>query len=264
MARTLVLISDVHANMEALEAVLKDILARFGEGSEIYCLGDVVGYGPNPAECLRKVIKVAKLCLLGNHDSAALIDPSGFNDHALKAILWTRDILERVRDSDDLFGYVGELSSKRTEGAVMFVHGSPSSPMSEYVFPDDAFESRKMERVFGRFPKICFAGHTHHPGVFTKLDPPDTLQAYRFIRPVEIDSRFVLPPNQKAFINVGSVGQPRDEDRRACYATAVFKDDGSVEINWIRVEYDFETTAKKVEAIPALGEKLATRLRRGT
>ena len=146
----------------------------------------------------------------------------------------------------------------------MFVHGSPSSPMSEYVFPDDAFESRKMERVFGRFPKICFAGHTHHPGVFTKLDPPDTLQAYRFIRPVEIDSRFVLPPNQKAFINVGSVGQPRDEDRRACYATAVFKDDGSVEINWIRVEYDFETTAKKVEAIPALGEKLATRLRRGT
>ena len=117
------LISDIHGNDEALNAVLSDIGAQ--GISEIYCLGDIVGYGPNPCECLDKIIRKAKATILGNHDQAALFDPDGFNPVALQAVYWTRDQLDSrggVRQINERWDFLGELPRMRAEGDYLFVH----------------------------------------------------------------------------------------------------------------------------------------------
>ena len=124
------LISDVHANLEALTAVLADI--RSQNISEIYCLGDIVGYGPNPCECLDEVIRLAQVTILGNHDQATLFDPDGFNPVALQAVYWTREQLESANGSPSQINrrwdFLGELPRTHDEGEFLFVHGSPREP----------------------------------------------------------------------------------------------------------------------------------------
>lgn len=244
------LISDIHSNIEALEAVLADI--RDQGVSEIYCLGDLVGYGPNPREVIDEVRK-CKVCLLGNHDQGALFDPEGFNSGAERAIFWTRAQLEDGPGTPAMrqkrWDFLGELPRNHIEGEFLFVHGSARNPLNEYVFPEDIYNKRKLEKVFALVPHYAFQGHTHVPGVFT--------ENYNFYSPEELGHEFRLG-QEKAMVNVGSVGQPRDGIPRACYV--ILEDDL---VRFRRVEYPFDRTIAKIYDIPELDNFLGDRLRDG-
>ena len=153
------LISDIHGNLEALEAVLKDIQSH--NVTEIYCLGDVVGYGPNPRECIDLVMD-CQICLLGNHDQGALFDPEGFNAGAERAIFWTRKMLESgdPKGNERRWEFLGELPRLHREPGFLYVHGSARNPLNEYVFPEDIYNARKMGGIGDRFENVYFAGHT--------------------------------------------------------------------------------------------------------
>ncbi|MCA9118985.1 MAG: metallophosphoesterase family protein [Planctomycetaceae bacterium] len=245
------LISDIHANLEALTAVLADI--RSQEISEIYCLGDIVGYGPNPCECLDLVIRHSQVTILGNHDQATLFDPDGFNPVALQAVYWTREQLETGSGTpaqlNRRWDFLGELPRTHSEGDYLFVHGSPREPTNEYVFPEDVYNQRKMDALFSRVNKYCFQGHTHIPGIFT-VDR-------EFLPPEDISYRYRLG-DEPVMVNVGSVGQPRDNDPRCCYV--VIED--SI-LTYRRVDYDVDKTAQKIYDIPDLDNMLGDRLRSG-
>lgn len=243
------IISDIHSNLEAFDAVLEDIAAQ--NVSAVYCLGDLVGYGPNPIECIDRMRNRAELCLLGNHDQATLFDPEGFNNSAERAIFWTRDQLEnpRLPEANDRWDFLNALPRMHREEDFLFVHGSPRNPLNEYVFQDDIYNERKMERLFAVVPKYSFQGHTHVPGIFT--------EDREFFTPDDVGGRYTLG-DRKAMINVGSVGQPRDRDPRACY---VILEDSTVTFR--RVEYPFEKTIEKILPIPELDNYLGQRLRDG-
>ena len=252
------IISDVHGNLEALRAILEDIDRQ--QVDAIYCLGDVVGYGPNPCECVKLVRERCSMVLLGNHDQGALFDPDGFNVGAEKAIRWTRAQLEQHdrmprNASDPLTDFLGELPRTHAEGDLLFVHGSARRPLDEYVFPEDIYNPLKMEHIFELFGKYCFQGHTHIPGIFTTA--PD------FISPLvpksgqSQEQRLALPTG-KAMVNCGSVGQPRDGDPRACYL--ILEDES---VRYRRIEYPWDVTCQKIHAIPDLDNFLGDRLTQG-
>lgn len=278
------LISDIHANLEALEVVLDDIKKQ--GITEILCLGDIIGYGPNPRECIDLVRKNCRLSLLGNHDQGALYDPEGFNIGAERAIFWTREQLESPadRNNEQRWEFLSELPRTQRVGPFLLVHGSPRNPLSEYVFPEDIYNHRKMERLFQLIERYCFQGHTHVPGIFT--------ENFQFFAPEEIDYEYALGDG-KVMVNVGSVGQPRDNDPRACY---VILDDGlpdqepaatatadepdsspnsaetgefdtaptpSPRLTYRRLNYDFETTIRKIYDVADLDPFLGDRLRQG-
>jgi diadenosine tetraphosphatase ApaH/serine/threonine PP2A family protein phosphatase len=194
-----------------------------------------------------------QLCVLGNHDQGALFDPEGFSSGAERAIFWTRDQLEEDTDGSGRnrlrWDFLCELPRTHTEDEMLFVHGSVRDPLCEYVFPEDIHNMRKLERIFSMIQGHCFQGHTHVPGVFS--------EAGQFYRPADVANRYRLD-EEKTMINVGSVGQPRDGDARACYAVL---DDQSVEFR--RVEYPVEKTIEKIYAIAALDNFLGDRLRGG-
>ena len=244
------LISDIHSNLEALDAVLADIEAQ--GVTEIYCLGDIVGYGPNPRECIDAAMK-CDVCLLGNHDQGALFDPEGFNTGAERAIFWTRAQLENYEagssGSHRRWDFLGELPRNHQDGPLLFVHGSARNPLNEYVFPEDIYNRRKMEKIFALIQQHAFQGHTHVPGIFT--------EDFRFFSPEEVDYRFRLNEG-KSMVNVGSVGQPRDGDPRACYV--ILEDDL---VRFRRVEYSVEETIQKIYDVPELDNFLGDRLRDG-
>jgi diadenosine tetraphosphatase ApaH/serine/threonine PP2A family protein phosphatase len=244
------LISDIHANIEALTSVLAHI--REQRVDQIVCLGDIIGYGPDPLRCLDTVMSVSDLTILGNHDQAALFDPPGFNPVALRAIMWTREQLENDRgnplQSDARWDFIGELPRRHDEGDFLFVHGSPRDPTNEYVFPDHIYEPQRMASLFQRFDRFCFQGHTHIPGIFT--------EECKFLAPEDF-GMIVHLADAKLMINVGSVGQPRDDNPRACY---VILDTDARTVTFHRVEYDVQTTRKKIHAINALDNMLGERL----
>ncbi len=246
------IISDVHGNLEAFEAVLAD-LAQY-DVREVYCLGDVVGYGPNPRECLDLVMERCRVMVLGNHDQAAIFDPSNFNPHAERATFWTRSQLEAPvptrQRADRRWEYLAECPRLHREDTVLYVHASPRHPINDYIFPEDVYNQAKMERLFRLNERYCFHGHTHLPGIIT--------EELQFHAPEEIEYRYQLD-GRKTFINVGSVGQPRDGDWRACY---VIVDEDDV-VYYRRVEYDLETTARKIYEVEELDNFLGDRLRDG-
>ena len=244
------IISDIHSNLEALQAVLDDISKQ--NIKEVYCLGDVVGYGPNPRECVDLVMS-CKIVLLGNHDQGAMFDPEGFNPPAERAIFWTRNQLEAAVDNrqarERRWEFLAERPRTFREDGFLYVHGSARNPLNEYVFPEDIYNQRKMERIFALVERYCFQGHTHVPGVFT--------ENLEFHSPEDVEYVYQLD-GRKTLCNVGSVGQPRDADWRACYILL----DGET-IRYRRVEYDIESTIKKIYAIPELENFLGDRLRDG-
>jgi predicted phosphodiesterase len=242
------ILSDIHANLEALQAVLDDI--REVGAEQIYCLGDVIGYGPNPRECIDLSMQF-QFSLLGNHDNGALFDPEGFSTNAEKAIFWTRKQLENLdyAGATERWAFLARLPRTVRLDGKMFVHGSPRSPLNEYVFPEDVYNQRKIERIFGFIQNICFHGHTHVPGIFT--------ENFRFYSPGEVGNRFEIG-HQKLLINVGSVGQPRDNDPRSSY---VVLEDNQIEFR--RVEYDNRLTCEKIHQIPDLDNFLGDRLLEG-
>lgn len=221
--------------------------------SEIICLGDIVGYGPNPKECI-DTARSFKINILGNHDEAALWSEQTeyFNPLAKDAVQWTRTVLEDPKDAfqnNRRWDFLGELRRSYAENSCLYVHGSPRRPVREYIFPEDIANSTKMTDVFSRIEHTCFIGHTHMPGIFC--------DDMTFKPPQEVFNTFNVN-SSKAVINVGSVGQPRDGDNRACYIVL----DGS-RVEWVRVQYDFEKTIDKIYQVNELDNFLADRLAEG-
>ena len=248
------IISDIHGNFEALSAVMEAIGDL--KVDEILCLGDIIGYGPDPIKCLDTVIENCQLTILGNHDQAAIFDPEGFNPVAMKAIFWTREQLEKdngdIDQADRRWDFLGELPRRHDEGEFLFVHGSPRDPTNEYVFPETVYEKDLLSLLMSRFEKVCFQGHTHIPGMFT--------EAGAFISPDERDLFFKLDPDSKCMLNVGSVGQPRDGNPKSCF---VVLDDEEKTVQYHRIEYDWEKTRQKIYDVPDLENMLGDRLLTG-
>jgi len=253
----LAIISDIHSNIEALQAVLDDINNR--DIQTIHCLGDLIGYGPDPGPCLDMVMDTCDVVIMGNHDFAALYEPARFNFGAESAAYWTRKKLESETDlatKSRRWEYLGQRDvSARIPGEnigvsdIFLVHGSPRRPINEYLFPDDISNNGgKFAASMDRFDQLCFVGHTHLPGVFTGKGD--------FFTPKELD--YVYDLSDKALINVGSVGQPRDRDPRAGYVILEPN-----KVTFVRVEYDWRKTMKKVHRIPQLDDYLGTRLIEG-
>jgi len=245
------IISDLHSNREALDAVFAHIQSQ--SVSELYCLGDVVGYGPEPEFCVDVVRGHAQWCLMGNHDDALFRDASDFNSHARGAIEYTRKRMQpRWYSSSEKkarWKWLKSLPLEMKIGRFHFVHGSPRDQVREYVLSTDGIlNPEKLRAVFASFESIAVAGHTHHPGLYD--------EDLRF-HGLAGESTLTLPLDEgrQYFLNVGSTGQPRDGDNRACYA--VLEDD---RITWHRVPYDFRATMQKIQSTGVLSEMLARRL----
>lgn len=222
----------------------------------IVCLGDTVGYGPNPRECLDLVLENCEWMLMGNHDYAVLYEPTNFNVGAETASFWTRRQFELEPDREQRakrWNFLGSLQIRHTlmEG-VICVHGSPRRPINEYIFADDvATAPTKMQALFDRLDRGCFVGHTHVQGVFT--NEPD------FYTPGELGGKYVFRPDEEKFIiNVGSVGQPRDRDPRSGYGI-VHED----HVEFVRIEYDIQAVIDKVSQIDDLNDFFGQRLLEG-
>ncbi|MEL6739135.1 MAG: metallophosphoesterase family protein [Planctomycetota bacterium] len=253
-------ISDIHGNAEALRTVLEHIKAAGIDRT--VCLGDIIGYGPEPLACVDLVRDHCAWALMGNHDFGVLYEPTNFNPVAEGAAYWTREQFDAEPDEAlraARYDFLGRLRVRWVEDItgdgtpVLGVHASPRRPINEYIFPDDAADAPdKMEAIFERVQRIAMCGHTHVPGVFT--DEPD------FYPPTELGEghAYSFLEGEKAIINVGSVGQPRDFDPRASYAVL---SPGKVE--FIRVAYDVRKTADQIRAIPDLHDTLADRLFEG-
>ena len=248
------LISDIHGNLDALRVVLADIDTK--NVDRIISLGDILGYGPDPVQCVDIVAERCEFSLLGNHDFGALYEPTNFNLAAEQAAYWTRAQIEAESDQAAAarrWEFLGGLRVRVGFGDFLCVHGSPRQPINEYIFPEDAMNSPvKMQQVFERVDKYCLVGHTHVPGVFT--DEPD------FYPPADFEGCYKLNDEEKAIINPGSVGQPRDYDPRASYAVL---DEEARTVEFFRLEYDIDIVVNKIHAIPELSDWLGDRLREG-
>lgn len=249
--RPCAIISDIHGNLAALEAVLRDI-HRLGI-HEIWCLGDMVGYGPQPVECYQRVKEEASIVIMGNHEKA--LAPGGgerFNARAKRAIDWTRNTIAKAKDGPAMLEEMTRLPTHFTRDHILFVHGSPTDPTDEYIMPRDAADPTKTKRWFEKIEGYVFVGHTHFPGVIEEgqsFIPPEAMMG---------SGIYMLDGNVKAIINVGSVGQPRDRNPKACYVT--FDGDSVV---YRRVAYDVEATRKLIYRIPELDRSLGDRIVEG-
>lgn len=269
-------ISDIHGNLEALTAALEDIDSR--SIKRIICLGDVVGYGASPGQCLDIVIERCELCLCGNHDQAVFYEPTNFNVGAERAAYWTRQTLEDETDKtkrDRRWEVLGHLPTRAEVEGLLLVHASPRRPINEYLFPEDVYTNPA--KLLDNFKRLedrhmaCLVGHTHVPGVFLDdpcFDPPDELPEMGI---------YSITSDEKAIINVGSIGQPRDRDPRLCYAVVyergeapdnyeppnVGEDEYCTTMEFVRLEYDVEQAARKIYDTPELDDFLGTRLFEG-
>jgi diadenosine tetraphosphatase ApaH/serine/threonine PP2A family protein phosphatase len=241
------LISDLHANLEALEAVLAKIDELGIE--EIACLGDIVGYGADPLPVARLVMRRCAWSIQGNHDWGLFHDLDDFNPLAREALVYNRHLLQPglLRfGRGAVWEYLRRLPQRMEAHGFLFCHGSPRDPVMEYVLKSDGFlEPEKLERIFAHVDRPCFVGHTHWPGVHT----PD----FQFHQATDERRRFRL--DGPCIVNVGSVGQPRDGDPRACFVAV----DGDL-VEFHRVPYELRRTQAKILAAglhPALAERLA-------
>lgn len=242
------IISDIHANYEALVAVYKALEASGCE--EYYCLGDVVGYGPSPKECIQFVREHNIKCVIGNHDKYVSEDCDSWpiKDYAQKAILWTRSVL-----SEDELEWLRALPVKIDAHGITFIHASLDDDETSLAWPYILDTNAAARHFFFQTEKICFFGHIHIPLVFTLgHDHSVGLELLRSCT-LDKDSRI------KYLLNVGSVGQPRDSDRRA---SSVMYDTETFDLRLLRVEYDIAETQKKILDAD-LPELLATRLSSG-
>ena len=246
------IVSDIHGNYLALQAVLADIRRR--QCDQIYCLGDIVGYGPEPRQCVDAVMAF-DATILGNHDQAVLVNPEGFSSGAERAIYWTREQLQ-IEDEGHTdqrqarWEFLCELPRTIRENDILFVHGSARFPLSEYVFPEDVLNRKKLDAIFQIVPHASFQGHTHVPGIFT--------ESGQFMRPDQLASGYDLSNDEKVMVNVGSVGQPRDGDPRACYVTLE-----DTVVRYHRIEYPVAEVAGRIHEIEGLDRFLGDRLLQG-
>ena len=248
------LISDIHANLEALRAVLASIDA---EGiATIYCLGDVIGYGPEPAACVDLIMERCAFTIRGNHDHALFFGAARFNRFARAALDWTRKELQpglfKARANTSRWQFLKELPLEQRVGRHYFVHGSPRDQVNEYIYREDAFfhADSKLAAIFAKVDHLLFVGHTHLPVIIDS--------EFKTWLPSSLESKFSLHPDRRYIINVGSVGQPRDRDPRACWVEC----DGA-SVTYHRVPYDIGATQKKIRRVGALDPLLGQRLADG-
>jgi diadenosine tetraphosphatase ApaH/serine/threonine PP2A family protein phosphatase len=237
------ILSDVHGNLEAFQAVVKDL--RMEKPEKIAFLGDVVGYGAEPNECLAILRDLTDWVVAGNHDYGAvgLTDIEVFNPAARSAILWTRERL-----SEENQAYLRRQPLCRQNGDVTFVHATPNQPEEWYYL----FTFPEAEEAFQSFPgDLAFVGHSHRPLILSK---EGTLEV-EACPPEEV----VLKPEVRYIINAGSVGQPRDGHADAAYG---LYDDAERRYLLKRVPYDVAAAQKKIIRA-GLSPFFAQRLSRG-
>lgn len=234
-----VIISDVHGNMPALEAAEK----TFPKGKDVgvICAGDVVGYGAEPAECIKKVSAMGARNVLGNHDAGVLekTDISHFNRHAAEAVLWTKEHLDRAS-----LDYLESLPYVLEEELFSVAHGTLHEP-EEFIYMMTGADAMHTFEVLKT--KVCFVGHSHIPSTFI-LRNGKLSQTF--------GKKIALEEDAKYIVNVGSIGQPRDGDSRACYCVYDAEAD---QIRFRRVKYDINAAAERIIAA-GLPEILAERL----
>lgn len=239
----ILIISDIHANITALEAVLADA----GEVDAVWCLGDLVGYGPDPNECVEKIRQLPNLvCLIGNHDAAVagVISNTPFNSEARQAVIWTQSIIAPTH-----LNFLRTLTSLEVRDSVCLAHGSPRQPVWEYVL-----DTRTAKQNFEHFDTpFCFVGHSHLPVVF-QMHPEN--ETTKLSIPVVNTARDMIP---RAIFNPGSVGQPRDRDPRASYA--IF-DPSRHTWYYRRVSYDIQSVQDRMQ-LANLPERHIQRLSAG-
>jgi predicted phosphodiesterase len=236
-------ISDIHANLEAFKSVLE----KSGNFDAVWCLGDIVGYGPDPNACINLLKTLPRLsCVLGNHDAAILgdMDVRLFNQEARSSIDW-----QRTHISIENLTYIKNLPEKINLPCCLLVHGSPRYPLWEYIL--DPFVARANFDHF--IENFCFVGHSHQ-GLIARWDPSREKMDWNS----NVNGNmYKMKP--RMILNPGSVGQPRDNDPRASYG--IF-DDELMSWEVFRVEYSFETTQKKINDLKLPG-KNAQRLAGG-
>lgn len=236
------ILSDVHSNIEALEAVI----ARFREIGGIdrwVCLGDIVGYGADPEACCTRVRELSEMTLLGNHDAAVagLMDYSYYYDAAREALDWCA-----ARLSSSNLAWLKGLPYKHRFDHVELSHGSPVQPEDyDYIFSTD--QARALLPFRDELADVTFIGHSHLTKVFA-LTEDDALDV--------VAPKFRLKPGLKYVVTVGSVGQPRDYDPRAC---AGLYDTERREFTYVRAEYDVERQRQKIFDA-GLAQNFGTRL----
>lgn len=242
------IVSDIHSNLEAFEAVLADADASGGY-DVVWFLGDLVGYGADPGLCIDRLRALPNLAIAGNHDHAVTgkLNPDLFNSAARAAALWTADVL-----ADDELDYLAGLPEVRTVGDFTHVHGSLRDPVMEYLISEPAALATfaLLETSF------CLVGHSHYPIVWTEREGGADVALQDETEPL------LLSFDQRVIVNPGSVGQPRDGDWRASYLLY----DSGVGVAGVvqhrRVEYDIGTAQRKIREA-GLPESLADRLGRG-
>ena len=239
------IIADIHANLAAFMAVLVDIERR-GEAEEVWCLGDIVGYGPEPHQCIELLRQTNHICVAGNHDLAAIgeVDTFEFNPDAAAACQWTA----RQLTTQDI-AYLKKLPLVTEKGDFTLVHGSPRQPSWEYILSISAAKEN-----FAYFKsKFCLVSHSHVPLIF-RYTKTGSCSFSQFSTNKEL-----ALGEERLIINPGAVGQPRDGDPRASYA---IYDSETRKVNLYRVPYDIAATqAKMVEQ--RLPIRLVARLSHG-
>ncbi len=225
------IIADIHGNLEALQTVVEDAVQR---GVHRYvCLGDIVGYGASPRECIAVVRSLPRLnTVLGNHDAASVWEtsPYGMNKAAQRSIMWT---MEQLREEDA--DYIKSLRSVIGQGEMLFSHANPyNSKAYRYV------NNRKyaMRSFAGTKERLLFVGHTHSPLLITRKN-----MFFLDFQTPEPNATIRLNPEKRYIINGGSVGQPRDGDPRSAYCII---DTRRNEIEFHRLEYDLQKSGDKI------------------
>ena len=216
-------LSDIHSNLVALDAVLDD-LATLPPVDATWVCGDIVGYGPQPNEVIARLREIGALGVMGNHDGAAVgvVDPAWFNDAAAAAISWTATEL-----NPDSRAFLADLPERRVDGELTAVHGSPRDPIWEYVTSTDVARAN-----LGAYEtRVCLFGHTHFPIVYAETEGGMEAMA--------ADDEPMALPSRRLMLNPGSVGQPRDGDPRSSYAVL---DLGAATATFRRVPYAIAQT----------------------
>jgi len=224
-------LSDVHANLEALAQV--EVALQGLRPDQVVCLGDVVGYGASPNECCARIRRLASVVLLGNHDAAVSgrMDYAYYYDAARRALDWTTQQL-----SAENLAWLRGLPYTHRDGSVGYSHGSPVLPAEyEYVFALE--QARELLPHLQSLPEVTFIGHSHLCKAFALAEDGGVADVGAPALELRGDRRYI--------VSVGSVGQPRDYDNRACFVTF---DTGSRRVEYHRVAYDIEASAQRIFA----------------
>ena len=239
------IIADIHSNLTAFHAVLDDINTQ-ERVDKIWCLGDIVGYGPDPHECIELLRKTDHICVAGNHDRAVIgkMDMTSFNTYAAEAVNWTTGKLS-IGD----ITYLNNLPESIEDDDFLLVHGSPREPIMEYILSMSV--ARQNFDCFRT--KYCLVGHTHVPKAYS-LDEEDNFTATKLLPNVKL-----ITGETRLIVNPGAVGQPRDGNPEASYA--IF-DNRTKIIQLRRVSYDIRQTQDRIMK-SGLPPRLAARLETG-